>query len=63
MLATRLLTPAADNINLVFAVAEGWGSWFPSHEVYLLVLLATALATFFVAEKLAQGFVNARSAS
>ncbi len=34
----RAVGPAADNVNLAFAVPSGWERRFPSHALYLLLL-------------------------
>jgi hypothetical protein len=51
---TRLVTPPAANVNLVFAVAGGWEARFPSHAAYLALMIAGAGAVFFIAERLAR---------
>jgi len=47
---TRLVTPRAANVNLVFAVASGWEHTFPSYPLYLLLMVSAGTATFFTAE-------------
>ncbi len=51
MLVARVATPPAPNVNLVHAVWKGWEDWFPRHDVYLLVGLATSALTFFAVER------------
>lgn len=47
-LLSRLTTPPAENVNLAFAVWRGWEGYFPSHTVYIAVLLAASAAAFAV---------------
>ncbi len=53
LLVTRLATPPSANVNLAFAVAPGWERWFPSHPIYLALLVAIAALTFYVVERMA----------
>ncbi len=53
---SRLATPAAANVNLVFHVPSGWEGAFPSHARYLAMLLGASLCTFLVTERLALRF-------
>jgi hypothetical protein len=53
---SRLVTPRAANVNLVFAVPNGWESTFPSHPLYLAMLLWTSLCTFVLVERLCLRF-------
>jgi hypothetical protein len=39
----RWLTPPAANINLAFAVWQGWEARFPSYPAYLAMLVGLAL--------------------
>jgi hypothetical protein len=48
--ASRLVTDARHNVNLAFAVADGWGGRFPSHGVYLASLFVLASALFLALE-------------
>ena len=45
-LASRWVTPEAENINLAFRVWQGWEAYFPSHRVYILLLMAGAGVLF-----------------
>lgn len=45
-LASRWVTPEAENINLAFRVWKGWESYFPSHRVYILLLMAGTSGLF-----------------
>jgi hypothetical protein len=47
---TRLATPRASNVNLAFAVAPGWEKTFPSHPLYLLLLVTAGTATFAIVQ-------------
>lgn len=51
---SRLVTPAAANVNLVFRVPSGWEGTFPSHARYLALLVSASLATFLLVELLAR---------
>lgn len=53
MAFSRLLTPPAENVNLVFSVFPGWESLFPTWRPYFLFLFATAMLTFVLVEMLA----------
>ena len=41
-LVSRWVTPEAENINLAYRVWTGWESHFPSHRVYILLLMTGA---------------------
>lgn len=51
-IATRALTPPPANVNLAFAVHDGWQRWFPSYPIYLAMLLLLGFAAFALAEYL-----------
>jgi hypothetical protein len=55
LLVTRLVTPPAANVNLVFAVWPGWERMFPSHAVYFALLLAANAMVSFLVEHAARG--------
>jgi len=48
---TRLVTPAAPNVNLAFRVWDGWQARFPRYDVYFALVMAGAALTFFVVER------------
>jgi hypothetical protein len=48
----RLLTPAHANVNLAFRIHRGWEEYFPSHEIYLAIIVSEA-ALYFLALELA----------
>jgi len=47
---SRLVTPAAANVNLAFGVWSGWETVFPSYFWFEVITVATMLAMFFVTE-------------
>jgi hypothetical protein len=49
-LASRLVTPPAENVNLSHAVWRGWEEVFPSYAVYWTLLTAGSCAVFFAVE-------------
>lgn len=49
---TRLATPPAANINMVFTVYKGWERYFPNHAVYVGGLWLIATAFFALLERL-----------
>jgi hypothetical protein len=49
-LACRWITPEQGNVNLAFSVWPGWEDTFPSHTIYVLLLLALCLVIFAGAE-------------
>ena len=51
MLAARMLTPPEFNVSLAFRVWQGWEDIFPDYRVYLVILLTTNAATFFILEQ------------
>ena len=46
LVLARLFTGPADNVNLAYAVWRGWEDVFPSHAVYLGVLLVGSTALY-----------------
>lgn len=48
---TRLVTSPEHNVNLAFAVREGWEARFSSHLPYLGLLFAVAATVFFGIER------------
>lgn len=63
LIATRVLTPPGPNVNLVHAVWTGWEPYFPRHDVYLGIGLATTSATFLGVELLLRRLVRVRAAT
>lgn len=57
ILFSRLVTPAAANVNVAFSIHRGWESLFPSHPVYLVAVLSLATGFFFVVERGLRRFV------
>lgn len=53
----RWITPPAENVNLAFAVFEGWEEMFPHYGRYLLLLASLAAAAFYALEQVAQKYV------
>jgi hypothetical protein len=51
---SRLVTDRRHNVNLAFAVADGWEAHLANHGAYLGALLVLGLALFFVVERLAR---------
>ncbi len=49
---SRFITPEIENINLAFAVAEGWDKLFPDYLVYEIFLLIQSSVTFFISERI-----------
>jgi len=50
ILVCRLVTPPHANVNVAFAVYPGWEKVFPSHLVYLAVMMAQSAGYFFLCE-------------
>ena len=50
ILVCRLVTPASANVNVAFAIYPGWEKLFPSHPVYLAVMMVQSTGYFFVCE-------------
>jgi hypothetical protein len=48
ILMCRLVTPAHANINVAFAIYAGWEKVFPSHPIYLAVMMAQSAGYFFL---------------
>ncbi|MCP4133722.1 MAG: hypothetical protein GY754_22325 [bacterium] len=49
----RIITPAEANVNLAFAVWQGWEKYFPSHFWFVLMLILDSLILFYIIEYLA----------
>lgn len=49
-LVTRLVTARSANVNLTYAVYQGWEAAFPSYRVYFALFVLLSAATFFAAE-------------
>lgn len=47
---SRLVTPQQANVNLSFAVWQGWEDKFPSYFWYVVMLLTIAAFTFWILE-------------
>ena len=50
ILLCRLVTPPTANVNVAFAIYPGWEKYFPSHPIYLAVMMAQAAAYFLAFE-------------
>lgn len=50
ILVCRLVTPAHANVNVAFAIYPGWEKVFPSHPIYLAVMMAQSAGYFFICE-------------
>jgi hypothetical protein len=50
ILVCRLVTPAQANVNVAFAIYPGWEKIFPSHPIYLAVMMVQSAGYFFVCE-------------
>lgn len=48
ILLCRLVTPASANVNVAFAVYPGWEKVFPSHPIYLAVMMIQSAGYFFI---------------
>ena len=51
-IATRVLTPPSANVNLAFAVYDGWQGWFSTYPIYLAMLLLIGCAAFALGQSL-----------
>lgn len=49
---TRLVSPPAHNVNVVFRVWSGWEDHFARHDVYFLLTWAGGAACFLVLERI-----------
>ncbi|MFN7976214.1 MAG: hypothetical protein U0166_28425 [Acidobacteriota bacterium] len=49
-LLTRVTTSRDANVNLTFAVWQGWEATFPSYRVYFALMLVLSAATFLAGE-------------
>lgn len=61
LLVTRLITPTRDNVNLAHHVHDGWERMFPSHLVYLLLLLCASGLIFFAVEAVTRRLLKRRA--
>jgi len=52
MALTRVITPPRFNVNLAFAVWDGWEDWFPSYGPYAVLLVTGSAVCFFVVGRL-----------
>ena len=50
ILICRMVTPPAANINVAFAVYPGVEKMFPSHPIYLVVMMIMSAAYFLICE-------------
>lgn len=48
---SRMVTPPRFNVNMVFAVYEGWTKYFPSHTIYLSGLWLSWTLVFWFVER------------
>jgi hypothetical protein len=55
---TRAVTPPWANVNVAFAVYQGWQRWFTSYPSYFVMLLALGLAALMTAEYLLARFAR-----
>jgi len=46
ILVCRLVTPARANVNVAFAIYPGWEKVFPSHPIYLAVMMGLSAGYF-----------------
>lgn len=53
---SRLVTPQHANVNLSFAVWQGWEDKFPSYFWYVVMLLASAAVSFWTLELIVRRF-------
>ncbi len=44
----RLITPREANVNVAFAIQRGLEGYFPSHPVYLAIMIGLATGYFFI---------------
>ena len=51
---SRLLTPPEANVNLAFAVWKGWEETFPSHALYLALIVAYGYGILWITSLLAR---------
>ncbi len=49
-IVTLFVTPAKDNINMVFRTQDGFEQYFPSHFWFEMMVLADSLVSFYFAE-------------
>lgn len=49
---SRLVTPAAANVNLAFSIYTGWERVYPSYRVFWLILFAEAVLVYGLADRL-----------
>lgn len=54
LVISRLVGDARPNVNLAFRVHDGWEATFPSHLVFLMLLVGVSTAIFFVVDRVAQ---------
>ena len=50
ILLCRLVTPAQSNVNVAFAIYAGWEKMFPSHLVYITVMMVQSGVYFLICE-------------
>ena len=62
ILVCRVVTPARANVNVAFAIYPGWEKVFPSHPIYLAVMMAQSAGYFLLCEfVLRRWFVRERA--
>ena len=52
VLLTRALAPPSTNVNVAFAVREGWEARFPRYELFGALVFGGGSAIFFLADRL-----------
>jgi hypothetical protein len=50
ILVCRFITPARANVNVAFAIYPGWETIFPSHLIYIAVLMIQSAGYFLFCE-------------
>jgi len=57
---SRLVTPEKANVNLSFSVWSGWEDIFPSHFLYVVMLLSIAAIYFTLLEGILRKWTKPR---
>lgn len=47
---SRIVTPSEANVNVAFAIQEGWEKVFPSYPVYIVAMVGSAGVYFYLVE-------------
>lgn len=58
LLVTRLATPPAANVNLVFSIWPGWEQYFSGHTSYFCLVAGSAVAAYYVIERCARALAS-----